>query len=346
MKGVELLATIYDVAKKAGVSTATVSRVINGASYPIREETRKKILKAAEELNYRPNTIAKSLASGRTYTIALLIPTITNNFYTQLAEAIEEKLGEKGYNTYLCNTRRKIEKESKYVDSLIARRVDGVVFSPTRVKPDDNHINEMNIIELQKNGIAVVAFGSHFKGVSQLYINTYNGALEAVRYLISLGHKRIGFIDGLTAGTRQSRRRGYLKGLKEAGIPMEPHLITSGNLEMDGGYDCAKKLLKYKDPPTAIIAVNNLMAIGALKAAEDMDINVPDDLSVIGFDDSLMSELVKPSLTVVKQPLKDIGNEAARLLIEQLDGEGKIETVELQPKLVIRESCKSCVKGR
>jgi len=340
------LATIYDVAKKAGVSTATVSRVINGVSYPIREETRKKILEAAQELNYRPNTIAKSLARGRSYTIALLIPNITNNFYTQLAEVIEERLQEKGYNTYLCNTMRSIEKESRYIDGLIARRVDGVIFSPTRVKPEDNEINKRNIMELQKNGIAVVAFGSHFEGVNQVYINTYNGALEAVRYLVSLGHKRIGFIDGLTAGTRQSRRRGYLKGLEEAGLPMEPNLIVSGDLEMESGYYCTKKLMEQKNPPTAIIAVNNLMAIGALKAAEEIGRKVPDDLSVIGFDDSLMSEVVKPSLTVIKQPLKAIANEAARLLIDQLEGEGKIQMVELQPQLIIRESCKSCMEGR
>ncbi len=346
MEGVEALATIYDIAKKAGVSTATVSRVINGVPYPIREETRKKILEVARELNYRPNTIAKSLAQGKTYTIALLIPKITNDFYTQLAEVIEEKLEQKGYNTYLCNTRRSIEKESRYVDSLIARRVDGVIFSPTRVKPEDNDVNRRNVEELKKNGIAVVAFGSRFEGVSQVYINTYNGALKATRYLTSLGHKRIGFIDGLTAGTRRSRRRGYLKGLEEAGILVDPNLIVSGDLELKSGYECTKRLLQQNPPPTAIIAVNNLMAIGALKAAEDMGVRVPDDLSVIGFDDSLMSEVVKPSLTVVKQPLKDIANEAARLLINQLHGDKKIETIELEPQLIVRDSCKSCKEGR
>ncbi len=183
----------------------------------------------------------------------------------------------------MCNTQRMIERETQYVDDLIARKVDGVIFSPTRVKPEDNLVNARNLEELRKNGIAVVAFGSHFSDVSQVYINTYEGALEATRYLLELGHRRIGFIDGLEAGTRKSRRRGYIDGLKMAGIEVDANLIVSGNLEMDGGYECVRKLMRIADPPTAIIAVNNLMAIGALKGAKDMGIDVPGELSIIGF---------------------------------------------------------------
>jgi len=333
------LATIYDIAKRAGVSVATVSRVLNGVDHPVKEETRKKIIDAARELGYRPNKIAKSLAHRRTYTVALLIPSITNNFYTEIAEVIEEKLGERGYSTYLCNTQRMIEREMQYVDDLIARKVDGVIFSPTRVKPEDNLVNARNLEELIKNGIAVVAFGSHFTNVNQVYINTYEGALEATRYLLELGHRRIGFIDGLEAGTRKSRRRGYINGLKMAGIQIDEDLIVSGNLEMDGGYQCVRKLMQLADPPTAIIAVNNLMAIGALKGAKDMGISVPEELSIIGFDDSKLSEVVEPPLTVVKQPLKEIGDVAVGLLMEQIEGEGPPRMMELKTRLVIRSSC-------
>ncbi|MFY9176774.1 MAG: LacI family DNA-binding transcriptional regulator [Caldicoprobacterales bacterium] len=333
------MATIYDIAKKAGVSTATVSRVINGVNHPIKEETRQRILQIAQELNYRPNAIAKSLAGGKSHTIALLIPSITNDFYTQICEVIEEKLEEKGYHTYLCNTRRNVEKESRYVESLIARQVDGVIFSPTRVKPQDNQVNLDNIDKLRKNGIAVVAFGSQFKGVSQIYINTYKGAFDATRYLISLGHKRIGFIDGLSAGTRKSRRRGYIKALEESGIGFDPWLVTAGNLQMEDGYACAYKLLSLENPPTAILAANNLMAIGVLKAARDKGLNVPGNLSVIGFDDSLLSKVVDPSLTVIKQPLKEIGEAAVNLLMNQLEGNQKHETIQLETRIVRRQSC-------
>ena len=333
------MATIYDIAKRAGVSVATVSRVLNGVDHPVKEETRKKIIDAAGELGYRPNKIAKSLAHRRTYTVALLIPSITNNFYTEIAEVIEEKLGKRGYSTYLCNTQRMIEREMQYVDDLIARKVDGVIFSPTRVKPEDNLVNARNLEELIKNGIAVVAFGSHFTNVNQVYINTYEGALEATRYLLELGHRRIGFIDGLEAGTRKSRRRGYINGLKMAGIQIDEDLIVSGNLEMDGEYQCVRKLMQLADPPTAIIAVNNLMAIGALKGAKDMGISVPEELSIIGFDDSKLSEVVEPPLTVVKQPLKEIGDVAVGLLMEQIEGEGPPRMMELKTRLVIRSSC-------
>lgn len=333
------MATIYDIAKKAGVSTATVSRVINGSNHPIKEETRQKILQIARELNYRPNAIAKSLAGGKSYTVALLIPSITNDFYTQICEVIEEKLEEKGYHTYLCNTRRSVEKESRYVESLIARQVDGVIFSPTRVKPEDNQVNLDNIDKLKKHGIAVVAFGSQFKGVSQIYINTYQGALDATRYLISLGHKRIGFIDGLKAGTRKSRRRGYIKALEEFQIEFDPSLVAEGNLEIEDGYSCTLKLLGLKQPPTAILAVNNLMAVGALKAAKDLGLDVPEDLSVIGFDDSMLSKVVDPSLTVIKQPLKEIGEAAVKLLMDQLEGNKIHDTIQLQTRMITRESC-------
>lgn len=334
-----MLATIYDIAKKAGVSTATVSRVINGVKHPIKEETRQKILEVAHELNYHPNTIAKSLAGGKSYTIALLIPSITNNFYTQICEVIEEKLEEKGYYTYLCNTRRNVEKESRYVDSLIARKVDGVIFSPTRMKPEDNQVNLRNIEKLKENEIAVVAFGSQFHGINQLFIDTYQGAFEATRYLMDLGHKRIGFIDGLMAGTRRSRRRGYIKALKESQIIPDSELMAAGNLSMDDGYSCTLGLLKKQNPPTAILAANNLMAIGALKAARDDGRDVPGDLSVIGFDDSLLSKVVDPSLTVIKQPLQEIGEAAIKLLMNQLEGNKKPETVKLHTRIVLRESC-------
>jgi len=333
------LATIYDIAKKAGVSTATVSRVLNGVNHPIKEETKQRILQIARELDYRPNVIAKSLAGGKSHTIALIIPSITNDFYTQICEVIEEKLEQKGYHTYLCNTRRSVEKESRYIESLIARKVDGVIFSPTRVKPEDNHVNLKNIEKLKKHGIAVVAFGSQFKGVSQIYINTYQGAFDATSYLINLGHKRISFIDGLSAGTRKSRRRGYIKALEEAQINFDPSLVTAGNLRMEDGYSCTLELLKLKNPPTAILAANNLMAIGALKAARDKGLHVPGDLSVIGFDDSLLSMVVDPTLTVIKQPLKEIGEAAFKLLINQLEGKQKLETIQLNTYIIKRESC-------
>ncbi len=336
------MATIYDIAKMCNVSTATVSRVLNGSDHPIHPDTRDKILDAAKKLNYRPNTIAKSLASGKTHTIALLIPTIVNDYYTQIAEAMEDELSQAGYIAYLCNTKRSVLKEAEYVENLITRQVDGVIFSPTRVKPEDNIKNLENIEELKKNKINIVAFGSRFEGISQVAVDTYKGAYNATRYLIELGHRRIGFIDGLTAGTRGNRRRGYIDALKEEGISIDDNLITGGNLDLDSGYTKGMELLNTENPPTAIFAVNNLMAIGVLKAARAMDLHVPRELSVIGFDDSILSELIEPSLTVVRQPIEEMGATAAKLLLEQLNGKEDVKTVTLQPTLIKRDSC-ACV---
>lgn len=333
------MATIYDIAKICNVSTATVSRVLNDSDHPVHPNTKSKILKAAKELNYRPNSIAKSLASGRTQTIALLVPTISNDYYTQIAESMENELNNAGYIAYLCNTKRSVLRETEYVENLIIRRVDGVIFSPTRVKPEDNVKNLENIEELKRNNIAVVAFGSRFEGVSQVSVDTYKGAYEATKYLISLGHRRIGFIDGLTAGTQGNRRKGYMDALKNSDIDVDNDLIIRGNLDIDSGYKSGFKLLNQSKPPTAIFAVNNLMSIGVLNAAKDMHIKVPNELSVIGFDDSILSKLVEPSLTVVRQPLDRMGAIAVKLLLDELNGIGEIQSVELEPILVERNSC-------
>ena len=333
------MATIYDIAKLCKVSTATVSRALNGSDHPINPQTREKILNIAKELNYRPNTIARSLASGKTRTIALLIPTITNDFYTQIAEAMEDGLTNAGYITYLCNTRRSIVKETEYINDIITRRVDGVIFSPTRVKPEDNLQNQKNIEDLLKYGVQVVAFGSRFSDISQVSVDTYKGAYEAIRYLISLGHRKIGFLDGLLAGTSKNRRKGYLDALKSEGIVHDERFILDGDLTLESGYKNARRLLKLPDAPTAIFAVNNLMAVGVLKAARDLGIDVPKRLSVIGFDDSILSELIEPSLTVVKQPLVDMGIIAKELLLDQLNGNHAFKTIKLEPALLKRNSC-------
>lgn len=240
---------------------------------------------------------------------------------------------------YLCNTKRRVENETRYIDTLIARKVDGVIFCSTRTKPDDNKINSQNIERLQKHGIHTVTFGSHFKNVPQVHIDTYSGAYEATEYFISLGHKRIGFIDGLSAGTRGSRRKGYLDALKANGIMCSDELIRSGNLEIESGFSAARELCSIKKPPTAILVANHLMAAGAVKAIKGLGYSIPGDISVIGFDDSKLCEMMEPSLTVVRQPVPEIAEKAVRLLLAQIEGKASAEMIELKTRLIIRESC-------
>ena len=332
------MATIYDIAKKAGVSAATVSRVLAGANHPVKEETRTRILKLAEELGYKPNTIAQSLAKKTTKTVALLVPSITNFFYTQIADEICDLLTREGYSVFLCHTRRQIEKESQHVETLIARRLDGVIFSSTRTKPEDNEINQKNIDKLRAYGICTVAFGSHFKGTSQVYVNTYKGAFRATEHLLSLGHRRIGFIDGLVAGTSQSRRRGFLDALAKHGISHGEELVVAGNLQVDGGREAVRQLWQNPHPPTALIVVSHLMALGAMGELKARGYTVGEDVSLIGFDDSEISALMDPPLTVIRQPVDKVAQAASQLLLKQMAGDKKPELMEVETELVIRSS--------
>lgn len=331
------MATIYDIAKEAGVSAATVSRVLAGSSHPVREETRKRILSLAEEMGYRPNTIAKSLTKKTTKTIALLIPSITNFFYTQIADEICDLLAAEGYSVFLCNTKRQIEKECQHVETLIARRVDGVIFSSTRMKPEDNAINQQNLDKLNQFGISTVAFGSHFENTSQVYINTYKGAYQATEHLLSLGHRQIGFIDGLLAGTRQSRRRGWQDALAAHQLP-DHELVVAGNLQVAGGAKAVAELWQKKTPPTALVVANHLMALGAMGELKARGYKVGEDVSIVGFDDSEISALVDPPLTVVRQPTERVAQAASKLLLEQISGKQELELVELETELIIRTS--------
>lgn len=332
------MATIYDIAKEAGVSAATVSRVLAGSNHPVKEETRQRIEKLAQELGYRPNTIAKSLTKKTTQTIALLVPNITNFFYTQIADEICDFLSQKGYSVFLCNTRRQIEKESQHVETLIARRVDGVIFSSTRTKPEDNIINQENINKLKKYGISTVAFGSHFKNTSQIHINTYKGAFDATEHLIELGHKRIGFIDGLAVGTRQRRRQGWRDALTAHNLPSGEELVTAGDLEVQGGREATAKLWELADPPTALVVANHLMALGAIGELKGRGLEIGGDVSIVGFDDSELSGLMDPPLTVVRQPVQEVAQAAGQLLLAQLEGNKEEELRELETKLIIRAS--------
>lgn len=333
--------TIYDIAKAAGVSAASVSRVLNGVKHPVSEATKQKILETAGRMNYRANNIAKSLSKGRTDTVAVLLPSITNDFYTQLVDLIEKGLGDDGYSTFLCNTHREIERETHFVGKLIEQHVDGVVFCPTRKSAADNEVNLENIRQLRAYKIAVVAIGSHFTEVPRVYVDTYKGAFDAAEYLISRGHRRIGYIDGLNAGTSRRRYRGYLAALHKNGLDIDEKLVACGDLSRESGEKCAGKLLGVSpaERPTAILTANNLMAVGVLREAARSGIPVPQKLSVIGFDDNPVSQLITPGLTVVRQPLEEIAAEVSRLLQNGLSGDLSATETRFEPELVLRGSC-------
>ena len=333
------MTTIYDVAKTAGVSAATASRILRGVDHPARPETIERVLRAAKELHYRPNAIARSLVAGKTHAVALLLPTVMNDYYTQLAARINERSYEDGYLTYLCVTDRKVERETELVRNLLERRVDGVIFSPTRMRPEDNPINIENVQRLAAANMPSVVFGSRFTGTCQVYCDTRTGAREATEYLLSLGHTRIGFIDGLDAGTQGNRHAGYARAHDERGTKVLPELYRQGGLTFTGGMNATRELLSLPEPPTAFLTVNHMMALGAMEACESLGLRIPQDISLIGFDDSPLSAVVKPPLTVVQQSLVQMADAACRLLMRRMEDPGFVETAECACILTKRGSC-------
>jgi LacI family transcriptional regulator len=337
--------TSKDVAKLAGVSRSTVSLVLNNSNMPISEETRQKVLKAAKELNYQPNMLAQSLKTNRSKIIGLIIPSITNPFFPSIAQGVEEIAVENGYNTFLCNTFKDPIKEENYIKALTSKQVDGIIFASSIQNP---HI----LKELQKRKIAFITFDQSTNNDCILFDNV-KGSEMAVDYLFSLGHKNIGFIStSITTPSHIDRLEGYKKAHEKAGIPLNPKYIREDkyinktnlktNYEQNIGGKLASELLEQCPEVTAIFAINDLIAIGVIKLKQS-GLRIPEDISVIGFDDIYMSGMVDPPLTTIRQPTYKMGQRAAEFLISKMSGEENEDEPKYMmiysPELIIRDSC-------
>ncbi|SMB93451.1 transcriptional regulator, LacI family [Thermanaeromonas toyohensis ToBE] len=321
------------MAKRAKVGISTVSRVLNNSGY-VSPKTRERVLKAIEELNFEPNYLAKSLSSGKTRTIALILPDITNPFFPAIARGVEDAVKRKEYHVILCNTDGDSQQEALHAKALREKAVDGLIFTASSK-------NNKHVLELVEVGIPVVLIDRRVEGnnLDAVLVDNVAGAYEATKYLIGLGHKYIGFIAGPDVTTALERQEGYCRALKEAGIEVKEKLIQPGNFRYESGYTGALNLLEYG--VTAILAANDLMALGAMRAIEEKGLRIPQDIAVVGFDDIPLASLVKPALTTVNQPAYQMGALAAEILLERIEGKraGEPKEVILTPSLVIRESC-------
>ncbi|KNF09745.1 ribose operon repressor [Gottschalkia purinilytica] len=333
--------TIKDIAKLANVSTTTVSRVINNKYEGVGEETRKRILDLVKELGYQPNALARSLVTKRTSSIGLIIPDIINPFFPDLARGVEDIASKEGYSVILCNTDDDPDKEKKYISLLNEKRVDGIIFTGA-----STHSHE-HILELIKSGVPVILMDRRidYENTFGVFIENFKGGYDATNYLISLGHKKIGCITGpLNTKESEERFNGYKKALKEAGIDFNEDLVIESNYKITGGADAATELLE-KQNVTAIFAFNDMMAYGVYKAAKLLGLKIPDDISVIGFDDVQISQILEPELTTVKQPIYDMGAESAKMLITRIKGKKiKKKIIKFKTELIIRESTKDVTK--
>ncbi|MFP3919680.1 catabolite control protein A [Lysinibacillus telephonicus] len=318
--------TIYDVAREANVSMATVSRVVNG-NQNVKPATRKKVLEVIERLEYRPNAVARGLASKKTTTVGVIIPDISNNIYAEAARGIEDIATMYRYNIILANSDQNEEKELSLLDTMLGKQVDGIVMMSDAVTPKLRQ-------SMEHSPVPIVLAGSvdELDQFASVNIDYFQASYEAVQMLITNGHKRIAFVSGPLQNTINSKFKleGYKKALEDANISTDENLIVSDEGTYDSGVEAWETLSALDEPPTAFFAGSDELAIGIIHGAQDNGKNVPEEIEVISFENSKLARMVRPQLTSVVFPLYDIGAVAMRLLTKIMNK----ETIENQSVII------------
>lgn len=330
---------IKDVAKRAGVSTATVSRVLANQPYA-SDETRERVFRAVAELGYRPNRIARSLRVQRAGIVALIIPDIENPFFHRIVRAVQDTMTARQRAVFLCNTDENLEKQALSIDLVRAEQVAGVIIAP--VSEHDRPYDTLRQLDMP---IVVIDRKMADLEIDTVRVDNADAAAAAVTHLIEDGHRRIGAILGTDlATTGRERRNGYLSALGAHGIPVEENLLAVGPIEganrQDVGYSLAQRLLDLPAPPTAIFTGTNLLTLGVLQAAQERGLAIPDEVAIAAFDEIDWMPLFRPSLTSVAQPVYEVGARAAELLLSRIDNPARpIEDIVLSASLIVRQSC-------
>jgi len=349
--------TSKDVAKQAGVSIATVSHVINQTRF-VREETRQKVLDAIDVLNYSPNAIARGLVTNFTHKIGLVISEITNPFFPAVVRGIEDEIVSYRYNFILCNTDEDPQREEDALRLLATQQIDGLIIAPTGVRCTP-------LLALAESGVPIVQLDRSSPGLDAplVGVNNEEGAYQAIRYLIGLGHRRIAYLMGIDAiSTQIERLVGWERALREANLPIDDNLIvradprfygvlpgaagalslvgpTAQRQKMPSAYDVLQNLFRLPEHPSAIFVATNQLTLGTLYALRACGLRCPEQVSLISFDDHDWAPLFGPPLTVVRQPTYQLGQTAAHLLMQMINGEPVEVTPRLQVELVARASC-------
>ncbi|MDQ0856582.1 LacI family DNA-binding transcriptional regulator [Bacillus sp. V2I10] len=324
--------TIYDVAEKAGVSISTVSKVLNNTG-SLAAKTRKKVKETMQELNYQPSVAAS--VKKRIQMIGLLIPNIANPFMAEVARSIENHLKRHGYSLMVYSTDNDLKNEVEYISILKQKYTDGIIVATGLKK-------EKVIKDLIKTDLPIALLSRDVPSlaIDTVLVDDYLGGYEATNYLISLGHKKIAMItEDTTFSNLRARVQGYKKALEGAGLNYDESLVLTNNTSLDEGKKSTLTLLKKSSPPTAVFASTEFLAIGALQGAHELNVKVPDELSIVGFDDTVLSAICEPPLTTIAQPIEEMGKKVVELLIEEIakKKESK-QRVVLSPKLIVRNS--------
>ncbi len=335
------MATIQDVARHAGVAPITASRAINHNGY-VREEVRERVLRAVAELGYVPNTLARSLRSHRTHTLALILTDITNPFFTTIARGVEDAASDAGYMVMFCNTDENEAEEEKYLQMLLQKRVDGLLLVPAR--------GGMGAVEAaQAQQVPVVVIDRRASGCKADVVraDSLGGAYQLTRLLIGLGHRRIALLNGpAEVSTAADRAAGFRQAMAENDLAAGM-VIFHGNFTQTSGAEMTRQAAALQPGPTALIAANNFIAIGAMNALRELGKPIPEEMALVGFDDLPPALVTFPFLTVAAQPAYEMGHRAAQLLIDRLEDRVEEECVEvvLPTELIVRASSGGMLSG-
>ena len=327
-------ATIKDIARKAGVSYATVSRALNG-KYGVKPSTRERILGIAHRLGYRPNAIARGLVTRRTMTIGLIVPDITNPFFPEVAEGVEEAAHEAGYGVLLCNSNWQKVSERQYVALLAGRRVEGIIIAPiSRVEePVDDRVPA---------ALPVVYVSSTPRTTSRSYvvIDNVQGGYLATKHLLDAGRGPVAFI-GSRESADDERFEGYRRALEDHGVACDERFVRLGDMRQASGYRLFRAMIADGDCPRSVFAENDLMALGCMQAARERGLRIPEDVAIVGFDDIPFASFPEVQLTTIRQPTSEMGRMAVDILLScvaRAAGRHESRQVVLKPQLVVRRT--------
>lgn len=319
--------TIYDVAREANVSMATVSRVVNG-NPNVKPATRKKVVEVIDRLGYRPNAVARGLASKKTTTVGVIIPDIASPFFAELARGIEDIATMYKYNIILSNSDQNIEKELHLLNTMLGKQVDGIVFMGGNIKSE-------HVEEFKKSPVPIVLAGSieETGEIPSVNIDYEQATFDAVSTFVEKGHKEIAFVIGplIEPINKDKKLEGYRHALKDAGIEYNEKLVVEGDYTYDSGLEAIERILELDTKPTAILVGSDEMALGVVHGAFDRGYSVPDDFEVISSDNTRLTLMVRPQLTTIVQPLYDIGAVAMRLLTKYMNKENVDENIVVLP---------------
>ena len=332
-----MAATLHEVGRRAGVSAMTVSRVVNGRG-GVDLETRRRVEEAIQALDYVPNRIARGLISQKTQTIGLIVPDVVNPFFAPVVRGAESAARKAGYRVLLCNSEGDLRLEREYIEDLVAHRVEGLLLAPASDR------SRSSILSLLRGGFPLVLIDRALPDADcdLIVSDNANGARRLIEHLIGIGHKEIAHItDAEDTSTGRERLRGYRDALDAAGIPFQSELVVRTTVDRIGGYRAAQEILTRDPLPTAIFAVNNMTAVGAMEALRERGLSVPRDMGLVCFDDVEHLAVLSPFLTVIDQPAETFGSLGAQLLLERMTGKAnsRPRRIILQTDLIVRESC-------